>query len=192
MRSKMLIIILCSAVFLCITGCSNIANPSNEEINNDINNNEVEKPEIIEYYKDDESINLFINKYNNEFEPDITNDMISKKRIGGRDRDDVVTISNEKLEIIIYGSNKYNELYSMSIYIGYKQNIESTNDDFKEQFIKYIKLLDDSLTEKIINTYWDNMILEEHSSYEINEIDITYNVFNGKVEYLKMSGKIKL
>ena len=118
--------------------------------------------------------------------------MITKKHIGGRDRDNIATIFNEKLEIILYGSNKSNELYSMRVYIGYKPNVDSTNDDFKEQFIKYIKVLDDSLTDDDINNYWSDMIAEYRSGYKINKIDITPNVINGKLEYFKMTAKIKL
>lgn len=178
-----------------INPSSTETNPNNQidenvNINNE-QNNESNK-EIIEYYKDDESINLFINKYNTEYDPDITTDMITKKHIGGRDRDDVVTISNDKLEIIIYGSNKHNEIYSMSVYIGYRPKISSTNDDYKEEFIKYVKLLDETLTDDEISTYWNDMISEYRSSYEINEIDITPNIVNGNVQYFKMTGKVKM
>lgn len=178
-------------IMLSVAGCANINNSINDTNNNQKANVE-EKENIVEYYKYDESINLFINKYNNKNTPSITSDMITKKHIGGRDRDNIATIFNEKLEIILYGSNKSNELYSMSVYIGYKPNVDSTNDDFKEQFIKYIKVLDDSLTDDDINNYWSDMIAEYRSGYKINKIDITPNVINGKLEYFKMTAKIKL
>lgn len=191
MKKILLVILILSFMVFGLTGCDS------EQLN-EVNENETpvieenKEPTVPTYYEDDESINLFINKYNIEFEPDITTDMITKKHIGGRDRDDVVTISNDKLEIIIYGSNKYNDLYSMSVYIGYIPKVSSTNDDYKEQFIKYVKLLDESLTDEEINTYWNDMISEYRSSYEINEIDITPNIINGKVEYFKMTGKVKM
>lgn len=191
MKKNLLVILILSFMVFGLTGCDS------EQLN-EVNENETpvieenKEPTVPTYYEDDESINLFINKYNIEFEPDITTDMITKKHIGGRDRDDVVTISNDKLEIIIYGSNKYNELYSMSVYIGYKPNISSTNDDYKEQFVKYVKLLDETLPEDEINRYWNDMISEYRSSYEINEIDITPNIINGNVRYFKMTGKVKM
>lgn len=191
MKKSIINIILCMIIMLSVAGCANINNPINDTNNNQKANAE-EKENIVEYYKYDESINLFINKYNNKNTPSITSDMITKKHIGGRDRDNIATIFNEKLEIILYGSNKSNELYSMSVYIGYKPNVDSTNDDFKEQFIKYIKVLDDSLTDDDINNYWSDMIAEYRSGYKINKIDITPNVINGKLEYFKMTAKIKL
>ncbi len=191
MKKSIINIILCMIIMLSVAGCANINNSINDTNNNQKANAE-EKENIVEYYKYDESINLFINKYNNKNTPSITSDMITKKHIGGRDRDNIVTIFNEKLEIILYGSNKSNELYSMSVYMGYKPNVDSTNDDFKEQFIKYIKVLDDSLTDDDINNYWSDMIAEYRSGYKINKIDITPNVINGKLEYFKMTAKIKL
>lgn len=191
MKKSIINIILCMIIMLSVAGCANINNSINDTNNNQKANAE-EKENIVEYYKYDESINLFINKYNNKNTPSITSDMITKKHIGGRDRDNIATIFNEKLEIILYGSNKSNELYSMSVYIGYKTNVDSTNDDFKEQFIKYIKVLDDSLTDDDINNYWSDMIAEYRSGYKINKIDITPNVINGKLEYFKMTAKIKL
>lgn len=191
MKKSIINIILCMIIMLSGAGCANINNSINDTNNNQKANAE-EKENIVEYYKYDESINLFINKYNNKNTPSITSDMITKKHIGGRDRDNIATIFNEKLEIILYGSNKSNELYSMSVYIGYKPNVDSTNDDFKEQFIKYIKVLDDSLTDDDINNYWSDMIAEYRSGYKINKIDITPNVINGKLEYFKMTAKIKL
>lgn len=191
MKKSIINIILCMIIMLSVAGCANINNSINDTNNNQKANAE-EKENIVEYYKYDESINLFINKYNNKNTPSITSNMITKKHIGGRDRDNIATIFNEKLEIILYGSNKSNELYSMSVYIGYKPNVDSTNDDFKEQFIKYIKVLDDSLTDDDINNYWSDMIAEYRSGYKINKIDITPNVINGKLEYFKMTAKIKL
>lgn len=191
MKKSIINIILCMIIMLSVAGCANINNSINDTNNNQKANAE-EKENIVEYYKYDESINLFINKYNNKNTPSIMSDMITKKHIGGRDRDNIATIFNEKLEIILYGSNKSNELYSMSVYIGYKPNVDSTNDDFKEQFIKYIKVLDDSLTDDDINNYWSDMIAEYRSGYKINKIDITPNVINGKLEYFKMTAKIKL
>lgn len=191
MKKSIINIILCMIIMLSVAGCANINNSINDTNNNQKANAE-EKENIVEYYKYDESINLFINKYNNKNTPSITSDMITKNHIGGRDRDNIATIFNEKLEIILYGSNKSNELYSMSVYIGYKPNVDSTNDDFKEQFIKYIKVLDDSLTDDDINNYWSDMIAEYRSGYKINKIDITPNVINGKLEYFKMTAKIKL
>ena len=167
---------------------TNISNNSNVSSTTQNNENTINIPVCYEY---DTSINLLINKYNENYDPDITSDMISKKHINGRDRDDVVNIfNNEKLEVIYYGNNKYNNEYSMSVFIGYKNETRYTNEDFKNEFIKYIQLFDENLSENEINTYWDDMISEYRTSYKINNIDISSNIINGKVEYFKITSKI--
>lgn len=187
MKNKLLNILLVVAIVFAITGCDfkNVDNKNQSST-------EVDEITITDYYNDDESINLFINKYNRLFDPDITSDMISKKRIGGSDRDDVVTISNDKLEINIYGSSKYSDEYKMEVYIGYRAKIESSNDDFKKEFVKYIKMFDESLSDSEIEGYWNDMISEYRSSYKINEIEIRPYISNGKVSYFKIESKIKL
>jgi len=176
-----------------LTGCMfDTSNKTN--LNDNSNVEETESITVEKYYEDDESINLLLNKYNQMFDPDITSSMLTKKHIGGRDRDDVVIVSNDKLEIILYGSKGYNGKYSMSVYIGYIPKVSATNDDYKEQFIRYVKLFDRTLTDEEIINYWNDMISEYRSSYEINEIDITPNIGidNGKVSYFKMTAKIEL
>ena len=171
-------------LMLLLVGCSS----SNEE-----NNKKEEEKEIItEYYKDDESINLFINKYNKMYDPDITSDMISKKHIGGIDRDDVVIISNAKLELVIYGANKYGSDYKMSVYVGYKNGSGYTNEDFKEWFLKLVKMFDENLSDSEIENHWNDMISEYRSSYKINEIEIWPNISvgGGKITYYKIESKI--
>lgn len=121
-------------MILSVSGCTKPKNVENKE-----------------YYKDDEGINLFINKYNMMFEQNITSDMITKKHIHGSDRDNIVTIKNDILEIDIYDNFKRDEVYSMSVYVGYIANVESTNDDFKKQFYNFIKMFAEELTENQIN-----------------------------------------
>lgn len=149
-----------------------------------------EKEQIDNIYPDDEAINLLINKYNKNNEDKITSDMLTKKHIGGRDRDDVVVISNDKLEIILYNDYSLNNEYKMSVYVGYT-NTNETIDDYKKQFITYVKLFDESLTNDEIDNYWNDLISTYHSTYEINDIDIVCHTNDGTITYFKLSSKIK-
>lgn len=46
----------------------------------------------------------------------------------------------------------------MEVFVGeYSQN-PSTNEEFREQFIKYSKVFDDSLTDEEIDKYWNKML----------------------------------
>ena len=65
MKKSIINIILCTIIMLSVAGCANINNSINDTNNNQKANAE-EKENIVEYYKYDESINLFINKYDNK------------------------------------------------------------------------------------------------------------------------------
>ena len=186
MNKAIRILIIATAGLLIMTGCDFKTNDNKNQTST-----KAEKTMITDYYKDDESINLFINKYNRLFDPDITSDLISKKRIAGSERDDVVVIYNDKLEIIIYGSSKYNREYKMEVYVGYIKTVEASNNDFEKEFIKYVKVFDESLSESEIKKYWSDMISEYRSSYKINEIEILPHASDGKVSYFKIESKVK-
>lgn len=178
-------------IILIIILCFFIDNQTmNNELENSANSNEkVEQGEKI--YADDDGINLFINKYNKINENKITSDMLSKKHIGGNDRDNVVTVANDKLEISIYDNYGDNYKYNMSVYIGYKAGIAATLDDYKEQFIKYIKVFDENLSDSDIDRYWNDMISDYHSSYKINDIDVLTYTNNETIEYFKFTKNLE-
>ena len=117
--------------------------------------------------------------------------MLSKKHIGGRDRDDVVVIANDKLEIIVYDNYSSKGKYNMSVYVGYLAK-DLTSDDYKEYFVKYIKMFDETLSDDDINNYWNDMISSYHSSYKINDIDILTSTNDGKIQYFKLTNDIEL
>lgn len=188
MKKKLIGIFIIFACFFVMCGCD-LSN--NKKSNNNTINDTKEKSDIKVYYKDNESINLFINEYNKENDPDITSEMISKKHIKGSDRDDVVTVSNDKLEINIYENYKISDSLSMSVYVGYKPQIQNQNEDFKEQFIKYIRIFDNTLTNDEIENYWNDMISEYRTSYNINDIEVMLSISNGKVSYFKLTSKMK-
>lgn len=183
---KIFMLLISITILFSITGCiDDTTNKANET------NSNKEDVKIETIYADNEAINLFLNKYNNLYSPKITNDMLSKKHIGGRDRDDVVVIANDKLEIIIYDNYSSNSKYNMSVYVGYSAK-DLTPDDYKEQFVKYIKMFDETLSDEDINNYWNDMISSYHSSYEINDIDILTSTNDGKIQYFKLTNNIEL
>ena len=65
-----------------------------------------------------------------------------------------------------------------------------TNDDLKEQFIKYSKVFDDSLTNKEIDEYWDKMLKGKNRGKKLKNIKVKRIIFYGKVIYLILEGKI--
>lgn len=65
-----------------------------------------------------------------------------------------------------------------------------TNDDLKEQFQKYSKVFDDSLTNKEIDEYWDKMLKGKNRGKKLKNIKVKRIIFYGKVIYLILEGKI--
>lgn len=65
-----------------------------------------------------------------------------------------------------------------------------TNDDLKEQFQKYSKVFDDSLTNKEIDEYWDKMLSAKNRGKKLKNIKVKRIIFYDKVIYLILEGKI--
>lgn len=183
---KIILLLISITVLFSLTGCSDISTDKTTETNDN-----KDKVNVETIYADNEAINLFINKYNSVYNPKIASEMLSKKHIGGRDRDDVVVIANDKLEIIVYDNYSSKGKYNMSVYVGYLAK-DLTPDDYKEYFVKYIKLFDETLSDDDINNYWNDMISSYHSSYKINDIDILTSTNDGKIQYFKLTNDIEL
>lgn len=183
---KIILLLISITVLFSLTGCSDISTDKTTETNDN-----KDKVNVETIYADNEAINLFINKYNSIYNPKITSVMLSKKHIGGRDRDDVVVIANDKLEIIVYDNYSSKGKYNMSVYVGYLAK-DLTSDDYKEYFVKYIKMFDETLSDDDINNYWNDMISSYHSSYKINDIDILTSTNDGKIQYFKLTNDIEL
>jgi len=184
---RIIILLLCLVLVSCGTTNKSKSTTKNTSENSSSGVKKKSKEKLI--YKKDKSINSFLNKYNEINDPDITRDMVSMRRIRGTDRPDVGDISNDKLEICIYGKGIVGN--EMAVYVeGYSRN-NATNNDLKEQFIKYSKVFDDSLTDEEIDEYWNNMLSGEYSENKLKNIEVSKSIFYGKVEYFKIEGDIE-
>ena len=184
---KIIILFLCLGLVSCGTTNKSKSTTKNTSENSSSGVKKKSKEKLI--YKKDKSINSFLNKYNEINDPDITSDMVSMRRIRGTDRPDVVDLSNDKLEICIYGKGMVGN--EMAVYVqGYSRN-NATNDDLKEQFIKYSKVFDDSLTDEEIDEYWNNMLSGEYSENKLKNIEVIKSIIYERVEYFKIEGDIE-
>lgn len=183
---KIIILLLCLVLVSC--GTTNKSKSTTKDIleNSFFGVKKKVKEKLI--YKKDESINSFLNKYNEINDPDITSDMVSMKKLEGKDRPSIVDISNEKLEIWIQGKNMFGNKMAVAV-LNHSDNV--TNDDFKEQFIKYSKVFDDSLTNKEIDEYWNKMLSGKNRGKKLKNIKVKRIIFYGKVIYLNLEGKIQ-
>ena len=183
---KIIILLLCLVLVSC--GTTNKSKSTTKDIleNSFFGVKKKVKEKLI--YKKDESINSFLNKYNEINDPDITSDMVSMKKLEGKDEPSIVDISNEKLKIWIQGKSMFGNKMAVAV-----QNSSDsvTNDDLKEQFIKYSKVFDDSLTNKEIDEYWNKMLSGKNRGKKLKNIKIKRIIFYGKVIYLNLEGKIQ-
>lgn len=183
---KIIILLLCLVLVSC--GTTNESKSTTKDIleNSFFGVKKKVKEKLI--YKKDESINSFLNKYNEINDPDITSDMVSMKKLEGKDSPSIVDISNEKLEIWIQGKNMFENKMAVAV-LNHSDNV--TNDDLKEQFLKYSKVFDDSLTNKEIDEYWDKMLSGKNRGKKLKNIKVKRIIFYGKVIYLNLEGKIQ-
>lgn len=191
MNKKYILII---SIVLIVIALGALFYKKDKESENQDNNTAISKEELkVEnvIYEYDKGINLFINKYNEINQNEIKKEMISKKHIKGTDRNNVVNIKNDKLEINIYDNYSINNNYNISVYVGYTQ-IKSEQEDYKSQFVKYIKLFDNNLTNEQIDYYWNDMLSSYRSNYTINDIDILTLVNNGVISYFKFTKNLQL
>ena len=181
---KIIILLLCLVLVSC--GTTNKSKSTTKDTSENSSSRVKVKDKLI--YKKDKSINSFLNKYNEINDPDITSDMVSMRTIRGTDRPDVGDISNDKLEICIYGKGIVGN--EMAVYVQGYSNNNVTNDDLKEEFIKYSKVFDDNLTDEEIDKYWNNMLSGEYSENKLKNIEVSKSISYGKVEYFKIEGDI--
>jgi len=182
---KIIILLLCLVLVSC--GTTNKSKSTTKDTSENSSSRVKVKDKLI--YKKDKSINSFLNKYNEINDPDITSDMVSMRTIRGTDRPDVGDISNDKLEICIYGKGIVGN--EMAVYVQGYSNNNVTNDDLKEEFIKYSKVFDDNLTDEEIDKYWNNMLSGEYSENKLKNIEVSKSISYGKVEYFKIEGDIE-
>ncbi len=171
-----------------LSGCTNdnqTINNGKSTINNESSNEE--KQDDIEYYKDNEMINKFINIFNRLHNDNlITSDMINIYHHHGSDHKDQVQFYLKDKQITL--TNEYSNKISVFI-----DNPKSTDDDvIKDLTIMFTKVFDSSLTTEKIESYWN----EQKESGNIKDYDgIEYqtsqDLNTGKVEYIKITGKLK-
>ena len=183
---KIIILLLCLVLVSCGTTNKSKSTTKDTSVNSFFGFKKKTKEKLI--YKKDKSINSFLNKYNEINDPDITSDMVSMKKLEGKDEPSIVDISNEKLKIWIQGKSMFGNKMAVAV-----QNSSDsvTNDDLKEQFIKYSKVFDDSLTNKEIDEYWNKMLSGKNRGKKLKNIKVKRIIFYGKVIYLNLEGKIQ-
>ena len=154
---RIAIIILAWAFYLLI-GFSgkqfdSIASNASSEINSTglaVSEEDVTATSLIQYYEDDEAINLFLNNYNKaNLEYPITKENITKYYHHGREHNDQIKTQIDGFEIIIS-----NSAFGIEVSI---KDLNATIKEYKTMFARFAKVSDLSLTDDELNEYWEHL-----------------------------------
>lgn len=160
---------------------NNNTNIENEEIN------ETTKTEnLVEYYKDDAMINLFINKYNQIYDEKITSEMLTVYHHNGTDHKNQVKVNIDNLEVILTGNTT-----KISAYI---ENSEDSNSDesLRKLTKKIVKVYNQEIADVQIEEYLNN---QKSSSDIQTHDDIEYwtnkTIDGDIIKNIKITGNLK-
>lgn len=174
----LIFIVLC---FVFGGNTNNNTNIENEEIN------ETTKTEnLVEYYKDDAIINLFINKYNQIYDEKITSEMLTVYHHNGTDHKNQVKLNIDNLEVILTGNTT-----KVSAYI---ENSEDSNSDesLRNLTKKIVKVYNQEITDVQIEEYLNN---QKSSSDIQTHDDIEYwtnkTIDGDIIKNIKITGDLK-
>lgn len=159
----------------------------NENTTN-IMNGETEKrtEDLVEYYKDDAMINLFINKYNQIYDEKITSEMLTVYHHNGTDHKNQVKVNIDNLEVILTGNTT-----KISAYI---ENSEDSNSDesLRKLTKKIVKVYNQEIADVQIEEYLNN---QKSSSDIQTHDDIEYwtnkTIDGDIIKNIKITGNLK-
>lgn len=160
----------------------------NTNNNTNIENEEINEPtkteNLVEYYKDDAMINLFINKYNQLYDEKITSEMLTVYHHNGSDHKNQVKLYIDNLEVILTGNTT-----KISAYV---ENTEVSDEALRNLTKKIVKVYNQEVTDGQIEEYLNN----QKSSNDIQTYDgIEYwtnkGLDNDVIKNIKITGSLK-
>ena len=141
------------------------------------------------YYEDNESINLYIVRFN-ECNPDypIAADELKKSKHHGSEHDDQVEFIRDGYLITVsgfgFGLNK------AEVYIEHLGNSSTSSDEYGEMFVRFAKPYNSELTDEDLHGYWQQVVDDSTNTTKFDDFECTKNS-SPNIVYFKLSGKIK-
>lgn len=180
-------------LLLTLTACDGMNNipETTSNIDNPPVETEVEsiEPEeqLITYYDKDETINLYLNRFNFSNPTQIINsDLFSVYYHHGREHEDQIIFNRDDVEVVITGNS-----FSNSIKLVIDGSRDKTDEDYKVLFFQYAKAFNLELTDEELEIYWQSVLDDITNSVEFEEFDCSLTTsYDGKIEYMVIEGKI--
>lgn len=183
MKNKKIYIVLAIIVVIIIFGC--IITNEDKDNNKGINNSTIEdyKTKEIEYYKDNATINKFLNIYNKIYTDSIIDsEMLTVYNHHGSDHKDQVQFNLDGLQITLSEITK-NEV---SIFIDNVNN--DTDKNLKNLTKKIVKVYNKDITDKQVEEYLNHE--DTIQTHEGIEYQMSKKIDNNIIEYIKLTGNI--
>lgn len=193
MKDKKIVIVLIVITFIVL--CAIIAGNNTDNTENKVETNQSEeKNEIQEgkddIYKDDELINIFLNKYNELYANEqVTSEMLSVYSHHGSNHKDQVQFTLDDLQITLTGGNSLSKKISVSIENKANSNNDNALRNLAKRFAKvYDKELTDEKIEEHLNSQGSGSDIQ---TYEEIEYWTNKGLDNNIIEYIKLTGKLR-
>lgn len=190
-KNKKIIIVICIVFFIgfcCLIGENNTNENVNQESNTQLEVRNQEAKQYEEIYKDDELINIFLNKYNELYADErITTEMLSVYYHHGSDHKDQVQFKIDGIEVTLTGGQFGSKV---SVYMDKEEGLN--DEKVRNLTKKFIKVFNS----KILNEEIENHLNNQKSGSDIQTYDdIEYWTNKGQdnnlILYIKITGKIK-
>lgn len=187
MKQKFLFAIMIVIGLLSFVGCSSEEETKSNE--DKIQESIVEQAETnVEaeleiYYDANDTINRYLNNYNS-INPHtaIEKDMFEVYHHHGKEHNNQIIMYRDDYEIVI------SDIVNLEVVINGKS---VDNESYRVMFKEFAKGYDTTLTDDILDNYWQQLLDDTINDVEFEEFECDLTIFQDKIEYMKLSGKIK-
>lgn len=143
--------------------------------------------QIKNYYDRNETINLFLNRFN-AINPEqiIDSNLYRVYYHHGKEHDDQIIFTRDDIEVVItaYG-------FDNGIKLVITGSRDKTFSDYKTLFFQYAKAYSADLTDEKLETYWQAILDDIINNPEFEEFDCSLNIYNESVESMVIEGKLQ-
>ncbi len=187
------VLILFSAIII-LTGCSSNKKGDDAKENN-VEPTEQTEVQLDSIYPENDRINAFLNTYNEANPEDIiTSDMGNSYYHHGQAHEDQLLIENkEGFRIVINDKGSY----GIEVHMMHAHNAEKleyrTEEEYKDQFYKYMRCYNTSITDEELDNYWVQLL--EANAYMMQygenygDLSAKLEVSRGNIEGMVIKGR---
>ena len=179
------------STIILLTGCSSNKKDDDAKGNN-LEPTEQTEVQLDSIYPENDRINAFLNTYN-EVNPEdiITSDMGHSYYHHNQVHENQLLIDNkEGFEIII----NYKGTYGIEVILAHAEKFQyMTEEEYKDQFFKYIRCYNTSITDEELDDYWAQLLEEDTHMMQYGEnygdLSVKLRIFQENIEQMIISGK---